>query len=143
MQDAADKATPGRDTWGIAHLIDRAFLSARLLTGNIRQAEEATREAIESWNPESEPEETLFQKVLDAAARQHSEQDEAGSEASLPNELKVVLRLAPQLRRCFVLHILAGLPTQLCGPTAASAFRPGRPIHHRGASILGYCIMNR
>ena len=36
------------------------------------------------------------------------------STSYLPNELKAVLRLAPQPRRCYVLRILAGLPAQAC-----------------------------
>jgi len=114
MDDIAATPQAGQ---GIVHLIERALLAAHLLTGSLQQAEEATLEAIDSWNPSDEPEEALFQNVLDAAAREQvdpnpNKPDSSGS--YLPNELKAVLRLAPQLRRCFVLRILVGLPTEVC-----------------------------
>ena len=109
---AMPKAGPGT-----LYLLDRAFLTAHLLTGNLQQAEEVTLDAIDSWRTGEEAEEVLLQNVFDAAARIQVETDSRNLEAStsyLPNELKAVLRLAPQLRRCFVLRILAGLPEQAC-----------------------------
>jgi DNA-directed RNA polymerase specialized sigma24 family protein len=102
---------------GILRLLDRALLTAHLLTGSFQQAEEATLGAIGSWRPDEEPEEALFQSVLNAAARAQLEPNLNSLDPSasyLPNELKAVLRLAPQLRSCFVLRILAGLPAQAC-----------------------------
>jgi DNA-directed RNA polymerase specialized sigma24 family protein len=104
----------------IEHTISRAFLTAHLLTASTEQAESATMEAIDSWDPDEETEEVLFRSVLDAAARAQIEYvpsssnkcDVAGS--YLPAELQAVLRLAPQLRRCFVLRILVGLSPQVC-----------------------------
>jgi DNA-directed RNA polymerase specialized sigma24 family protein len=55
--------------------------------------------------------------VLDAAARAQVEPNSNNLDPAtsyLPKELKAVLRLAPLLRRCFVLRILAGLPAQAC-----------------------------
>jgi hypothetical protein len=102
---------------GIVRLVDRALLTAHLLTGNLQQAEKATLDAIESWNPGEEPEQVLFENVLNAAARVQAEPrpnniDSSGS--YLPNDLIAVFRLAPQLRRCFVLRILVGLPVKVC-----------------------------
>jgi hypothetical protein len=116
MEDVADTATPHVRP-AIAHLIDRAFLTAHVLTASIQQAEDATMEAIDSWNPDEEPDEALFQNALDAATRAQIQQNGSGSAGSgsyLPNELKAVLRLSPPLRRCFVLRILVGLPSQVC-----------------------------
>ena len=101
----------------IVRLVDRALLTAHLLTGSLQQGEKATLEAIESWKPGEEPEEVLFQNVLNAAARAQAEPspnnlDSSGSH--LPNELIAVFRLAPELRRCFVLRILVGLPAKAC-----------------------------
>jgi len=112
-----DFAATLRSGQGIVRLLDRAFLTAHLLTGSLQQAEEATLDGIDSWRPGEEAEEALLQNVLNAAARAQVESngndpDPFGSH--LPNELKAVLRLAPQLRRCFVLRILAGLPAQAC-----------------------------
>ena len=36
------------------------------------------------------------------------------SSSYLPDELKTVLRLAPHLRGCFILRVLAGLPKEKC-----------------------------
>jgi hypothetical protein len=99
-------------------LIARAFLTAHLLTAISEQAERVTREAINSWNPDEETEEVLFGNVLHASTRvpagrsSSSKLDAAGS--NLPMELQSVLKLEPQLRRCFVLRILVGLPTPVC-----------------------------
>jgi len=105
----------------IEHTVSRAFLTAHLLTASTEQAESATMEAIDSWNPDEETEEVLFRNVLDGATRAQTkhvpsswnEHDPGGS--YLPDELRAVLGLAPHLRRCFVLRILVGLPPQVCG----------------------------
>jgi DNA-directed RNA polymerase specialized sigma24 family protein len=114
MDDTAVMPKTGQ---GILHLVDHALLTAHLLTGSFQQAEEATLGAIGSWRPDEEPDEALFQSVLNAAAQAEVEPNPNSLDSSasyLPNELKAVLRLAPQLRRCFVLRILAGLPAQAC-----------------------------
>ena len=95
-------------------LIGRAFLTAHLLTGNTEQAESATMTAIDSWNPEEESEEALFQDVLDTAVRAPVQFRPEAAGPYLSAELRAVLRLAPQLRRCFVLRILVRLPSQVC-----------------------------
>jgi DNA-directed RNA polymerase specialized sigma24 family protein len=103
---------------GIVRLLDRALVTAWLLTGSLHHAEAAVLEAIETWNPGEEPEDVLFQNVLEAAARAQVESDANhpdSSDSCLPDELKAILRLAPGLRSCFVLRKLAGLPTERCG----------------------------
>jgi hypothetical protein len=114
MDDIA--ATP-QAVEGIMPVIDRAILTAHLLTGSLQEAERAALKAIDSWNPDEEPEDVVFNSVLEAAARVQPQQDATGADAcasDLPNELKAVLRLAPRLRSCFVLRILVGLPSQVC-----------------------------
>jgi DNA-directed RNA polymerase specialized sigma24 family protein len=109
--------TPSKTGQGIPRLLDRALLTAHLLTGSLQQAEKAALDAVDSWDPGEEPEEVLFQNVLDAAAQAQVQPNPSNPDSSgshLPDELKAVLRLAPQLRRCFVLRILAGLPAQAC-----------------------------
>jgi DNA-directed RNA polymerase specialized sigma24 family protein len=104
----------------IEDTISRAFLTAHLLTASTEQAESATMEAIDSWNPDEQTSEVLFRSVVDAAARAHvkhapSISNKSGvAESYLPVELRAVLRLTPQLRRCFVLRVLAGLSPQVC-----------------------------
>jgi len=114
MDEIAAMPKAGQD---VIRLLDHALLTAHLLTGSFQQAEEATLGAIGSWRPDEEPEEALFQSVLNAAAQAQVEPNPTSPDSStsyLPNELKAVLRLTPQLRRCFVLRILAGLPANAC-----------------------------
>src|SRR5215469_16597739 len=95
--------------------IERAFLTAHLLTANARLAEDITIGAIESWNPREESREVLFENVVRAALRVRvSQQADTGGSDELPDHINAVLLLAPRLRRCFVLRILAGLPTHVC-----------------------------
>ena len=101
----------------ISHVLERAFLTAHLFTGSLQKAEEVTLNAIAAWRPDEEPEEKLFQNVLDAAARTQAEVSQSDPDSSrsyLPHELKAVLQLAPQLRHCFVLRVLAGLSAKVC-----------------------------
>jgi len=106
---AADTATSMCE-----RVMGRAFLVAHLLTASTKQAESVTLAALDSWNPDEEPEEMLFQHVLDnAASKQDSNRPDPAREY-LPDELLAVLQLAPQLRRCFVLRILVGLPAEVC-----------------------------
>jgi hypothetical protein len=114
MDDIA--ATP-QAVEGIMPIIDRAILTAHLLTGSLQEAERAALKAIDSWNPDEEPGDVVFNNVLEAAARAQLQPNTSYSDASgshLPNELKKVLGLKPWLRRCFVLRILLGLPSQAC-----------------------------
>ena len=89
--------------------IERAFLTAHLLTGDLQVAEEVTSRAIESWDPDQESEEQLFDTVLAASARRRGKWQ---ASRRLPCELEPVLLLSPHLRRCYVLRILVGLPAQ-------------------------------
>ena len=117
------------DKQAIEDIVGRAFLTAHLLTGNMDQAESATMAAIDSWNPDDETEEVLFEKALAMAARARikpassywNEPDVAGS--CLPVELQRVLRLARPLRRCFVLRVLVGLPPRVCAKLLRSDSR--------------------
>ena len=117
------------DKQAIEDIVGRAFLTAHLLTGNMEQAESATIAAIDSWNPDDETEEVLFQKTLAMAARasikrvplSSNEPDVAGS--CLPVELQRVLRLARPRRRCFVLRVLVGLPPRVCAKLLRSDSR--------------------
>jgi DNA-directed RNA polymerase specialized sigma24 family protein len=100
--------------------IGRAFLAAHLLTASTEQAESAIIEAMESWDPEDDSDEVLFQEVLSSALQADvecvpsSSNDPDSPKSVLPPELKAVLHLPPQLRRCFVLRILVGFSRQIC-----------------------------
>jgi DNA-directed RNA polymerase specialized sigma24 family protein len=102
------------------HEIGRAFLTAHLLTANRKQAESAVMEAIRHWDSEEDTEEAFLQLVAYAAIQAQGEYEwsradqPVPAESVLPVELQAVLDLAPQIRRCFVLRILAGLSRQVC-----------------------------
>ena len=104
----------------IAAILSRSFLTARLLTGNITQAETAVIEAIGLCNPEQENEEDFFETTLRTAAQMQmiaapaESYEESTNDSCLPIELRRVLELSPELRRCFVLRILAGVPSKVC-----------------------------
>jgi DNA-directed RNA polymerase specialized sigma24 family protein len=105
------------ETWEAERRIDgttsRAFLAAHLLTGSAEQAESAVMEAVDSWDPDDDSEEALFERVLNIALRGPISDAPDSPASFLPPELQAVLRLSPQLRRCFVLRILAGLSRQV------------------------------
>jgi hypothetical protein len=103
----------------IQQTIGRAFLAAHLLTANAEQAESAVVEAMETWDPDDDRDEVLFQQVLGSALQavecapsSTNHPDSPGS--GLPAELQVVLRLTPHLRHCFVLRILVGFSRHIC-----------------------------
>jgi hypothetical protein len=103
----------------VEHTISKAFLTAHLLTGSIEQAESAVTDALASWDKDKDSLADLFQAVLDAAVRRQDSgppsskgPDAAGS--LLPSELQTVLALSLELRRCFVLRMLAGLSVAMC-----------------------------
>ncbi|HUA83332.1 MAG TPA: hypothetical protein VMB85_05695 [Bryobacteraceae bacterium] len=94
--------------------VERAFLTAHLLTADARLAEDITIQAIELWNTRDESREDLFEKVVGAALRTRvSPQADTGSD-EYPDHINAVLLLPTRLRRCFVLRILAGLPAHIC-----------------------------
>jgi hypothetical protein len=100
----------------IERTMTRAFLAAHLLTASAEQAENAVADAINSWD--SADEDALFSEVLAVAIKDHARPWSASraswSESFLPAELRPVLDLPPDLRRCFVLRILVGLPEEYC-----------------------------
>ena len=101
----------------MADVVARSFRTAYLLTNSAEEAESAVLAGIESWNPDGESDEALFHKVMYAAAhRRHQWEPPVRTEARLwlPEELRVVLTLAPPIRRCFVLRNLAGMSAQVC-----------------------------
>jgi hypothetical protein len=100
-----------------AEFLQEAFRAAVLLTGNLKQAEEAMLEGIRLWNSEAASD--LLQKTATAAVERslnaisHSE-DLTQTFGHLPTELQRVVRLPASLRRCYVLRILMALPGATC-----------------------------
>src|SRR5271163_4003636 len=87
----------------------RTFVMAHLLTADREQAEAASLEALDAWNPETESGEALLRHGVDAALRRTRgrvllDPIESGAARSyLPAELQAVLKLPPSHRRCFAL----------------------------------------
>jgi hypothetical protein len=101
----------------LADVVARCFRTAYLLTNSAEEAESAVLAGIDSWNPDGESDEALFDKVMCDATRRHHRWEppvRTGTRVWLPEELRVVLTLAPPIRRCFVLRNLAGMSAQAC-----------------------------
>jgi hypothetical protein len=105
-------------------LLTKSFIASLLLTKNAGQAESAVLESIRCSDLIGyPPAEDLFRGALKAALalrceaveQQSAELDYALS--ILPPELQHVLHLPTNLRDCFVLRILAGLPSDICART--------------------------
>ena len=86
---------------------------AHLLTANVNQAEEAVLIAIDSFDPDTDTDESLFQSAISAAVRLPWRTPNL-SRVFLPAELQSVLNLPGELRRCFVLRVLLGMSRQAC-----------------------------
>lgn len=98
--------------------IERAFLTAHLLTASIPAAEVIALKAIDTWNPREESQELLFEKVVTAALRVRVR---GPAHTSLSDHLNAVLVLSPRLRRCFVLRFLVGWSTEACARTLGTS----------------------
>jgi len=103
------------------HTMAASFTAAVLLTGNLLDAETVLLEAI---NPRSHgdpgdrttailPERVAVAVINMGSAR---EPDLPGGDypCALPREIRTVLRLAPELRQCFVLRVLMAMPHDFC-----------------------------
>ena len=109
IEDSIDEAQTG-----LEYTISRAFRAAHLLTGSEEQAEIAVTRALDSWDPDDNDEEVLFQLALNAALHGPVPNLPEPAGSALPVELRAVLRLPLQLRRCFVPRTLAGLSGEVC-----------------------------
>jgi len=96
------------------HRIERAFrrayVAAHLITGNGRRAEQIVVDAFDHWDPDWETDESLLRLAVRSAARASAGTCEPESARGyLPAELRAVLGLPEQQRRCYVLRVLEGL----------------------------------
>jgi hypothetical protein len=105
----------------IEHSVSRAFRTAHLLTGSVQLAESAVLGAIDSCDWDGGTEDALFRYAVHAAVQDPAEDPRVSAlnpakstESSLPVELQAVLNLSQNVRRCFVLRVLAGWPRQTC-----------------------------
>jgi hypothetical protein len=100
--------------------VDEAFVTALLLTASAERAEAAVLGSNTVTNPDNASAEGLFRGAVNAAIElqsktswQSPEELERAS-SMLPFELRGVLHLPPDLRHCFVLRFLVGLPREVC-----------------------------
>jgi len=100
----------------IDETVSKSFRTALLLTGSSFIAEAATLDAIHSEDPDQVQDGRLLRAAIVAAmAMGFSDMPELDEVSSiLPLDLRRVLRLPAELRRCFVLRILAGLSGEEC-----------------------------
>jgi hypothetical protein len=104
---------------GLSEAAEKAFVTALLLTGNAETAESAVLESIERMSLEDTSGEELLQAAVKTAIRPQERpwrplKDWEPASARLPLELRSVLCLAPDVRQCFVLRVLVGLPSHAC-----------------------------
>ena len=99
--------------------VENAFIAGLLLTGSVERAETAILESVRMSCPDDIFGESLFRRVVHYSIDQQvngtnkpGELDRASS--ILPFELRCVLSLSQQLRYCYVLRILIGLPREVC-----------------------------
>jgi DNA-directed RNA polymerase specialized sigma24 family protein len=99
--------------------VDKAFVTAFLLSGNAKRAESAVSQSIERMAIEGSYGEELLQGAVRAAVRPQEApwglpQEWEAASSKLPLELQRVLCLTPYLRQCFVLRVLLGLSSIAC-----------------------------
>lgn len=113
---------PGDDT-SLLNALNRSFLSAYLLTKNAAEAEKAVLDAIENWDIEKHDEQQFLEFTPRVVASQMevvtSTEPCEGSKLDIciPVELRHVMELPADLRRCFVLRTLVGISAQICAET--------------------------
>ena len=103
----------------LSQAVDKAFVTAFLLSGNAQRAEDAVSESIARMTTGNSSGDDLLQGAVKAAVRRQPGPWGALKQwepafARLPLELRRVLWLAPHLRQCFVLRVLVGLPGEAC-----------------------------
>ncbi len=101
------------------HLVGKAFLTALLLTGSAERAEAAIFQANGVLRPGNTPGGALLREAVNAAIEPRIEtleqsEDLERASSMLPFELRRVLHLPTDLRHCFVLRFLVGLPREVC-----------------------------
>jgi hypothetical protein len=98
-------------------LVHQAFTVALLITGTTEDAEAAVLEGISSVDPADEPRQSLIPRTIVASVehrKRNTLQKRGHIPTTLARELHAVIDLAPDIRICFVLHTLIGLPGQVC-----------------------------
>ena len=104
----------------IRETLENAFIVGLLLTGSVERTEIAILESVRLSCPDNLFGEKLFRRVIhcslemesDFSIKKWTELNHALS--ILPFELRCVLTLPQDIRHCFVMRILLGLPREVC-----------------------------
>jgi hypothetical protein len=100
--------------------LENAFVAGLLLTGSVERAEAAILESVRMSCPDDLFGEALFRRAVHYSIDQQVEvsskkqKELAGAASVLPFELRCVLSLSQNLRYCYVLRVLVGLPREVC-----------------------------
>jgi hypothetical protein len=110
--------------------LDSVFLAALLITGDMDAAENAVVDGIAALNGRTSSD-GFLQATLKAAIErgEHRSDKSKGIVPALPLELRRVLLLNPEIRACFVLRGLLGMPSETCSQIL------GIPIQQIGHSV--------
>jgi hypothetical protein len=99
-------------------VLGRPFITALLLTGSTEETEVAVLEGIKAMERHSFRGDALLQGTIAASIptniREELDEGQEQTSSVLPVELRRVLRLSQELRRCYVLRVLLGLPREIC-----------------------------
>jgi NTP pyrophosphatase (non-canonical NTP hydrolase) len=99
----------------LTEVLDRVFLVALLITGNMDGAEEAVLDGIAALDDTMSSDGFLLATLKSAI--EMGEQRSGETEdifPSVPLELRRILLLNPDLRACFVVRVLLGMPSETC-----------------------------
>ena len=96
-------------------VLDRVFLVALLITGNTDGAEAAVLDGIAALDGTISSDGFLLATLKSATERAEQRSDETDDTfPSVPLELRRILLLNPQMRACFVMRVLLGMPSETC-----------------------------
>jgi hypothetical protein len=99
----------------LTDVLDRVFLVALLITGNMDGAEDAVVDGIAALDGIMSSDGFLQATLKSAIERvERSSGELEGISPTLPLELRRILLLNPESRACFVLRILLGMPSETC-----------------------------
>ncbi len=97
--------------------LGQLFITALLITGSAQRAEAAVLQAIEATNLSELSVETLLERTVSVSLAGQIAHPRVNLRhpaiSSLPVELRNVLNLATDCRRCFVLSVLLDLPREV------------------------------
>ena len=119
----------------------RIYRVVLLLTGSVRRAECAVRDAVQDRDPDCESASALLWEAVAAATRRRHDEHEPVP-CAVPAPLRAVTALPPKLRNCFVLRILEGLPADACAPVLQLSPREVNSAAAEAAQALAILAAN-